>query len=609
MTTAERDIPRHVTRRLLDQLKARNREIARLREPVAIVGMACRFPGGAGPGAFWRVLDAGVATASREPPRAPHRLDGGMEARWAALIEGIEEFDADFFQIAPLEAELLDPQQRLLLETCWEALEDAGLDPERLRGSHAGVYGGINSNDYQQLTAASAPDGARGLYLATGVSFSTAVGRVAYSLGLKGPAIAVDTACSSSLVAVHQAVAGLQSGDADLALVGGVNAILTGGATRVFEDAGMLAPDGRCKTFDEAADGYVRGEGCGVLVLKRLSEARAEGHRILGVLIGSAVNHDGASAGLTVPSGPAQARVIAAALDRAGVPASSVDYLEAHGTGTPLGDPVEVQAALSVYGCDRPANRPLLLGSVKTNIGHLEAAAGIAGLIKVLLAMQAGVIPKHLHFTKPNPRMDWEGLPVRVTAEATPWPSSTDHPRRAGVSSFGLSGTNAHVIVDCSDPVSGVPMPVVGVAADLELGTTAAPRKRDVRLLPLSGKKAAALGELAGRYRNWLTEDSQLADMAWTAGVGRSHFAHRAGAGVPRPWFAAGTVGGPGGRARHGSRRVRWRGRRLRSSTPVRGVSGRGWGGICTRPSRCFGRFWIGARRRSGRSGRSPCLR
>ena len=520
---ADAEFPRDVTRRLVGQLKARKREIARLREPVAIVGAACRFPGARGTDAFRRLLEDGVDTVCRRRPRVGERPGAGGESQWGAFLEEVEEFDAEFFQIAPVEVEFLDPQHRLLLETCWEALENAGLAPERLRGSRTGVYGGISSGDYREVAAASTADDAGGLYLLTGNALSTAVGRVAFTLGFRGPAIAVDTACSSSLVAVHQAAAGLQSGDADLALAGGVNLILTPGLTRILNDAGMLAADGRCKTFDAAADGYVRGEGCGVVVLKRLSDARADGHRILGVLAGSAVNQDGASAGLTVPSGPAQARVIEAALVRAGIPPAAVDYLEAHGTGTRLGDPIEVQAAASVYGRNRPAERPLLLGSVKTNMGHLEAAAGVAGLIKVLLSLEAGVIPRHLHFRNPSPAIPWDRLPVRVVSEPTPWPAGSDRPRRAAVSSFGFSGTNAHVIVEEFRPRAGE---ATAVAVSAE---PSALRDREVRLLPLSGKTPGALAELAGRYGEWLTAEAPLADAAWTAGVGRSHFGWRAG--------------------------------------------------------------------------------
>ena len=413
----------------------------------------------------------------------------------------------------------------------WEALEDAGLAPGGLGGSRTGVYAGICGADYRDLLDPGEDGTFDGLYLVTGTSASTAIGRVAFALGLEGPAIAVDTSCSSSLTAIHQAAAGLQRGEADLALAGGVNAILTTRVTRLFESGGMLAPDGRCKTFDAAADGYVRGEGCGMLVLKRLSDAERDGDPIRGVILGSAVNQDGASAGLTVPNGPAQERVIREALERAGAAPAEVDYLEAHGTGTELGDPIEVRAAAAVYGEGRPAARPLLLGAVKTNGGHLESAAGVAGVVKVLLAMRHGVIPKHLHFERPNPRLDWERLPVRVVSEATPWPGDPGRPVRAGVSSFGVSGTNAHLVLE-GYPEQAQASPASGPDSPPEAGEIPLAERRR-RLLPLSGKTPGALRELAGRYRGWLTEQERdgeaLADAAWTAGVGRTHFAHRAG--------------------------------------------------------------------------------
>ena len=562
-------------------------------ERVAIVGMACRFPGGAGLEAYWSLLRSGGCAVTRGRPDGLY-VDPETEAdrAFGGYVEGLDRFDAGFFRIAPVEAELLDPQQRLLLEVSWEALEDAGVDPESLRGSRTGVYGGVCGSDYQRL-ATPREDPAASLYRATGNTASTAVGRVAFALGLRGPAITVDTACSSSLVAVHQAAAALRLGEADLALAGGVNVILTSEATRIFTDAGMLAADGRCKTFDAAADGFVRGEGCGMVVLKRLSDAERDGDRVLGVLLGSAVNQDGASAGLTVPNGPAQEEVIEEALGRAGVEPGSVDYLEAHGTGTELGDPVEVRAAASVYGRERDPERPLLLGSAKTNVGHLEGAAGVAGLIKVLLSLRAGKIPGHPHFETPNPRIPWEELPVRVVSEGSSWPEGLDRPLRAGVSSFGYSGTNAHVVLEgmerrsppvlpASSPGGGgvrhrarmerrspdrhrarmerrspdrhraphslgeLPGPAgrPGIAglesgapavwsAALQSGTAA--RMQAKRLLPLSGQSEAALAELAGRYLGWLGKDpaardaDELSDMAWTAGIGRSHFGVRAG--------------------------------------------------------------------------------
>ena len=329
-----------------------------------------------------------------------------------------------FFRISPLEAESLDPQQRLLLELSWEALEDAGVNPDRLIGTRSGVYVGIGSYEYQEIVRGDGePTGPNTpLYLVTGNRFSTASGRVSFALGLEGPSIAVDTACSSSLVAVHHAVAGLERGEADLALAGGVCVILSPLTTEAFANAGMLSPTGQCWTFDERADGFVRSEGCGMLDLKRLSEAEAAGDRIWGVIRGSAVNQDGERPGLPAPKGLTQGRVIEEALARAGISPSEVDYLEAHGTGTKLGDPTEVNAAATVYGRGREPDRPLLMGSVKTNIGHLAAGAGAAGLIKLLLAMHNGVIPKHLNLRNPNPGIDWDRLPVRVTTEATQWP-------------------------------------------------------------------------------------------------------------------------------------------------------------------------------------------
>ena len=559
---------------------------------MAIVGMACRFPGAADLGTFWERLAAGW-DAVRRVPEGQARPDGGGEQvllerftdaptapRWGAFIDGIDRFDAPFFRIAPVEARLLDPQQRLLLETSWEALEEAGIDPAGLKGSRAGVFAGIGASDYRDLLSASAGNDLSTFYVATGTASSTAIGRVAFTLGLEGPAIAVDTACSSSLVAVHQAVVSLQRGESDLALAGGVHAILSPMATEIFVKAGMLSPDGRCKTFDAAADGFVRGEGCGMVVLKRLSDAEADGDRIWAVVRGSAVNQDGASAGLTVPSGPAQERVIGEALSRAGLEPSEVDYLEAHGTGTELGDPVEAHAAAAAYGPGRAEDRPLLVGSVKTNVGHLDAAAGVAGLVKVVLAMRHGVIPRHLHYETPNPRMDWERLPLRVTSEATPWPE-LGRPMRAGVSSFGFSGTNAHVVLEShgrlgeggagagaarpvevatevhslqrwsegeDSPAARAPAPVgarlpEGEDSPADVALEEQPLEpRVCRLLALSARSDAALRAQATRYIAWLDGDEQsgpaedasgtdalLADMAWTAGVGRSRFEHRAG--------------------------------------------------------------------------------
>ena len=552
--------------------EARSREIAESGPAIAIVGMACRFPGADSIAAFWRLLESGGNAVQEGVPGSGVGRVGALFPDDAGQIEAcrfgayldldiLDRFDAAFFRISPVEAQLLDPQQRLVLETSWRALEDAGIDPEGLKDSLTGVYAGISNNDYRGLILeatenAGPAEPAASLYAVTGTSLNTAIGRVAYALGLGGPAMAVDTACSSSLVATHQAVTGLQRGDADIALAGGVNVILSGRLLEFRANAGMLAPDGQCKTFDASANGYVRGEGCGILVLKRLVDAQADGDRIWGVIRGTALNQDGASPGLTVPNGAAQERVIRAALRRAGVRPSDIDYLEAHGTGTEVGDPIEIDATGAVYGDGRDAGRPLLIGSVKTNIGHLESAAGSAGLIKTVLAMNRGVIPRHLHFQNPNPEMDWERLPLQVTSTPTPWPVDEDRPPLAGVSGFGWSGTNAHVVlegytspnggvsrINGGDWIAGAPLPI-GVSLP---ASVTPPRAKDglapraTRLLPLSGKTDAALRDVAGRYLEWLDEQGQelaaegaasdppLADMAWSAGIGRSHFECRAG--------------------------------------------------------------------------------
>ena len=546
---------------------ARAPESSRDTVPVAVVGMACRFPGAENLAAFWRLLEAGGNAVTHGSPGEVDGRVGQMfpdevpvhdASRFGAFLSGIDQFDAEFFRISPLEAASLDPQQRLLLELSWEALEDAAIDPGRLEGSRSGVYVGIGSYEYQEIvhddSEATGPDTT--LYLVTGNRFSTASGRVSFALGLEGPSVAVDTACSSSLVAVHHAVAGLQRGEADLALAGGVCVILSPLTTEAFANAGMLSPTGQCWTFDERADGFVRSEGCGMLVLKRLDDAEAAGDRIWGVIRGSAVNQDGVRPGLPVPKGLTQGRVIEEALSRAGVAPSQVDYLEAHGTGTRVGDPTEVNAAAAVYGRGRETDRPLLMGSVKTNIGHLAAGAGAAGLVKVLLAMHQGVIPRHLNLRNPNPEIDWARLPVRVTTTATDWPLVPGRRPLAGVSSFGFSGTNSHVIVEGHGEPDGAPargtvrwptgtaspVPVRLPEPQVDLPVTEEGlRPRETRILPLSGKSPGALPDLAERYVEWLDEaagavrsgdrdaDPPLADLAWTAGVGRSHFSHRAG--------------------------------------------------------------------------------
>ena len=530
--------------------------------------MACRFPGAEGLAAFWNQLEQGVCAVIEGTPGSesgrigelfPNSEVQSKACRFGAYLDRLDLFDAAFFRISPVEAQLLDPQQRLMLETSWQALEDAGMDPAQLKGSRTGVYAGISNNEYRNLLleASDTAEPAASLYTVTGTSFNTAIGRVAFALGLEGPAMAVDTACSSSLVAIHQAASGLQRGETNLALAGGVHTILSGRLLELRANAGMLSPDGRCKTFDAAANGYVRGEGCGIVVLKRLSEAQADGDRIWAVIRGCALNQDGASPGLTVPNEASQEKVLEEALQQAGILPSQVDYVEAHGTGTEVGDPIEMQATAAVYGRGRSFDRPLLIGSVKTNIGHLESAAGVAGLIKVVLAMKRGVIPKHLHFQNPSPQIDWDRLPVQVTSQATDWPICEDHPPLAGVSGFGWSGTNAHLVVEGHGPVNGdasqadaehwamgaarsvavaLPKPIAD-RVEVPLGLAG----RCWRLLPLSAKSPQALTELAASYHSWLDGheqqlgedrlalDALLADMAWTSALGRSHFEHRAG--------------------------------------------------------------------------------
>ena len=508
----------------LDEMQSRVKEVERARrEPLAIIGMGCRFPGGAeNPERYWQLLRDGVDAITEVPadrwdadayydpdPEAP----GKIVTRQGGFVEQLREFDAAFFGISPREAVSLDPQQRLLLEVAWEALENAGVAPDALAGSPAGVFVAICTNDYSQHLAARAAEEIDA-YMATGTAHSVAAGRLSYLLGLQGPCVAIDTACSSSLVTTHLACQSLRNGECDLALAAGVSRILSPTISINFSRARMLAPDGRCRTFDASADGFGRGEGCGVIVLKRLSDALAEGDDVCAVIRGSALNQDGRTSGLTVPSGPSQAAVIRRALEDASVAPVQVGYIEAHGTGTALGDPIEVRALGTVFEEGRDPERPLVIGSVKTNLGHLDAAAGVAGLIKTVLALQNEAIPPHLHFRQPNPHIAWAELPVTVPTKLRPW-LPEQQPRLAGVSGFGFGGTNAHVVLQeapTREPEQ------VGV-------------ERPLHLLTLSAKTPEALRELASRYHAHLAANSDLSlgDVCATASAGRSHFQHRLG--------------------------------------------------------------------------------
>ncbi|NER22533.1 MAG: alpha/beta fold hydrolase [Symploca sp. SIO1B1] len=492
------------------------------KEPIAIIGMSCRFPGGANsPEAFWQLLNDGVDAISQVPssrwninnyydsdPNVPGKIytcDGGF-------ISQVDCFDAPFFGISPRETQSLDPQQRLLLEASWEALERANILPDKLFNSLSGVFIGICDSDYSKKLAISEIPQA---YWGTGNARSAAAGRLSYILGLTGPSMAVDTACSSSLVSVHLACQSLRQRECNLALAGGVNLLLSPELSIIFSQAKMLSPDGRCKTFDASANGYVRGEGCGIIILKRLSDALANGDNILAVIRGTAVNQDGPSGGLTVPNGPSQVAVIRKALENGGVDSADVSYIEAHGTGTSLGDPIEVGALGTVFGKTHSVEQPLVIGSAKTNIGHTEGAAGIAGLMKLVLQLQHQKIAPSLHFNHPNPYINWSQLPVKVSTQLTPW-QTNGKTRIAGVSSFGFSGTNAHVILE-EAPVS------------LKTQNTEDDIERSFHLLTLSAKTQTSLDDLVTSYHNYLLTypELEVADICYTANTGRTHFNHR----------------------------------------------------------------------------------
>ncbi|MFI1019139.1 type I polyketide synthase, partial [Streptomyces sp. NPDC020965] len=493
------------------------------RGPVAVVAMGCRLPGGVdSPQRLWHLLSEGRDAIGAFPEdrgwdttRLFHPDPGNpgtSYVRQGGFLYGATEFDAAFFGISPREAAAMDPQQRILLEVAWETVERAGIAPDRLKGTATGVFTGVVGQDYGSGETDDSSEG----YRVTGGMASVASGRIAYTLGLQGPAISVDTACSSSLVAVHLACQALRQGECTLALAGGATVLPTPDMFVEFSRQRGLAPDGRCKSFAAAADGTAWAEGAGLLLLERLADAHANGHPVLAVIRGSALNQDGASNGLSAPNGLAQEAVIRAALRNAGLEPDDIDAVEAHGTGTSLGDPIEAQALVHAYGHQRNPQRPLLLGSIKSNLGHTGAAAAVTGMMKLVLALQHENLPQSLHIDAPTPQVAW-GDAVRLLGDSAPWPRTPGRPRRAGVSSFGVSGTNGHLILEEAPTPDG--------------GTSPRPPTSGAPLLfPLSARTPTALGAQASQLEGILRHEPApgLADLAFSLAGGRAHLGHRA---------------------------------------------------------------------------------